>query len=164
LELIYKRFTFRSQEKSVKNVIRIATIAFIIFFIQDFLTYPGLGISIYRGLTILMGVLFYKYFQYESEKVGFDFSKIFPLYAIVIFSYGTLYHSLCLMIFCVINFCVNSGFFIIVAAFVRTHLHSGYFTFSPALALWILYDFFSINSNFHNQTTEPFFSASALSM
>jgi hypothetical protein len=87
--MIYRRVRDESQSKSVKNVIRVATIAFIIFFIQDFLSYPVASVIVYRGLTTLLGIIFYKYFQFASEQKGFEFSKIFPFYAIVIFSYGS---------------------------------------------------------------------------
>ena len=115
LEVAFSLWQERTQQLAVKNVIRIASIAFIIFFIQDFLSYPIASVIIFRGATIVLGLVFLIAFRYKPD--WFKGGALLLPYGFVVWFYG---------------------FFIIVAANIRTQLVPDYVTFSPAFVLWTL--------------------------
>ncbi len=115
LEVAFSLWVERTQQMAVKNVIRIASVAFIIFFIQDFLSYPIASVIVFRGATIVVGLVFLIAFRYKPD--WFKGSALLLPYGFVVWFYG---------------------FFIIVAANIRTQLVPDYVTFSPAFVLWTL--------------------------
>ena len=96
--MAFQLFQARLLQNAVKNVIRIASVAFIIFFIQDFVSFPVTSVIILRGITITMGLVFYAFFSWRLALDGknFQFEKFVFFYWCIIEAYGAVRSFACL--------------------------------------------------------------------